>query len=132
MLTNETATTLSRGGTLFGSVASSDTEAVVVGANAIPRLSGEPGAALAQLALGQALLMKKDYPGALRAFLTIKVFYPSLTLLQPAALMGAANAYLGLDDEKRALQAVIELQDNFARSPQAPDAKKMEKHLSKS
>jgi hypothetical protein len=132
VLTNETATTLSRGGTLFGSVASSDTEAVVVGANAIPRLSGEPGAALAQLALGQALLMKKDYPGALRAFLTIKVFYPSLTLLQPAALMGAANAYLGLDDEKRALQAVIELQDNFARSPQAPDAKKMEKHLSKS
>ena len=132
VLTNETATTLSRGGTLFGSVASSDTEAVVVGAEAIPRLSGEPGAALAQLALGQALLMKKDYPGALKAFLTIKVFYPSLTLLQPAALMGAANCYIGLDDDKRALQALIELQDNYPRSPQAGDAKKMEKNLSKS
>lgn len=123
---------LSRGGALFGPLASGDTEAVVVGAKSLPRLGGGQGAALAQLALGRALLLKKNDIGALRAFLTLKVFYPSVTLLQPAALYGAANAYLGLNDIKRAAQTLKDIQKNFPNSIQAPKAKKMESDLSKS
>lgn len=116
---------LSRAGTLFGPLASGDKEAVVVGAKALPRMGGEQGSALAQLALGQALLDKKDYAGALRAFLTIKIFYPSCTLLQPAALYGAANAYAGLKDKKHAIEALKDLLATYPSFPKAPDAKKM-------
>ena len=115
---------LSRAGTLFSSLASSDLEAVIVGAKALPRIGGDQGSALAQLALGRALMIKKDYPGALRAFLTIKVFYPSVALLQPSALMGAANAYLGLKDEKRAAQSFNEVIKEWPSSPLSVEAKK--------
>ena len=121
---------LSRAGTLFGPLASGDTEAVVVGAKPIPRIGGDQGSALAQLALGRALLLKKDYAGALRAFLTVKVFYPSAVLLQPAALMGAANAYLGLKDEKRAVQTLHDISELYPASSQAPEAKKIAAGLS--
>ena len=120
---------LSRAGTLFGPLASGDTEAVVVGAKSIPRIGGDQGSPLAQLALGRALLLKKDYAGALRAFLTIKVFYPSSVILQPAALMGAANAYLGLKDEKRAVQALRDISELYPASTQAPEAKKIAEGL---
>jgi len=116
---------LSRAGTLFGPLASGDKEAVVMGAKALPRMGGEQGSALAQLALGQALLDKKDYAGALRAFLTIKIFYPSSTLLQPAALYGAANAYAGLKDKKHAIEALKDLIATYPSFPKTPDAKKM-------
>jgi len=116
---------LSRAGTLFGPLSSGDKEAVVVGAKALPRMGGEQGSALAQLALGQALLEKKDYAGALRAFLTIKIFYPSCTLLQPAALYGAGNAYAGLKDKKHAIEALKDLIATYPSFPKTPDAKKM-------
>ncbi len=116
---------LSRAGTLYGPLSTGDKEAVVVGAKSLPRMGGELGSALAQLALGQALLEKKDYAGALRAFLTIKVFYPSVTLLQPAALYGAGNAYVGLKDKKRAIESFKEMTQTYPSFPQAPEAKKM-------
>ena len=75
--------------------------------------------------------MKKDYVGALRAFLTIKVFYPALVLLQPEALYGAANAYVGLKDTKRALQTLQEIQKSFPETLQASEAKKLESDISK-
>ena len=125
------ADSLSRGGTLFANLPSGDKEAVIVGAKAIPRIGGGQGSALAQLALGRTLLAKKDYPGALRAFLTIKVFYPSVTLLQPAALLGAAKAYVGLKDEKRAAEAIKDLSESYPSSPMVPDAKKLSETLSK-
>jgi tetratricopeptide (TPR) repeat protein len=120
------------GGTLFTPLSVGDTEAVLVGAKALPRIGSSQGAALAQLALGRALLVKKDYVGALRAFLTIKVFYPSLVLLQPEALYGAANAYVGLKDTKRALQTLQEIQKSFPETLQASEAKKLESDISKS
>ena len=124
------ADSLSRGGTLFVTLPSGDKEAVVVGAKAIPRIGGGQGSALAQLALGRTLLAKKDYPGALRAFLTIKVFYPSVTLLQPAALLGSAQAYVGLKDGKRAAEAVKDLSESYPSSPLLPEAKKLSETLS--
>ncbi len=124
--------TLSRGGTLFAALASSDTEAVSVGAKGLPRIGGDLGSALAQLALGRALYLKRDYQGALRAFLTIKIFYPSVALLQPPALMGSATSYVGLEDPKRALQAFTEVVSLWPDSPQAAEAKKRADILSHS
>jgi tetratricopeptide (TPR) repeat protein len=126
------ADTISRGGTLFEALKSNDTEAVVVGAAALPRIGGGTGSALAQLALGRALFLKKNYPGALRAFLTIKVFYPSCSLLQPAALMGAAKAYIALNDTKRAMQSLQDIISLWPASPQVPEAKKRLEILSHS
>ena len=125
------ADSLSRGGTLFANLPSGDKEAVVVGAKALPRIGGGQGSALAQLALGRTLLAKKDYPGALRAFLTIKVFYPSVSLLQPAALLGAAQAYVWMKDEKRAAEAIKDLSESYPSSPLVPEAKKMAETFSK-
>ena len=118
------AESLCRGGTLFASLFSSDLEAVIVGAKSLPAIGGDQGSALAQLALGRALALKKDYAGALRAFLTIKIFYPSVNLLQPAAMLGAANSYIGLADPKRALQTFNAIVENWPDSPQVSEAKK--------
>ena len=123
-LKNPSMESLSRAGALFTPLSSSDLEAVLVGAKALPRLGGDQGSALAQVVLGKALLQKKDFQGALRAFLTIKVFYPSLSLLQPPALAGAAEAYQGLKDDKRAAQSYDDIVKNWPDSPQAPLAKK--------
>lgn len=118
------AESLSRGGALFAPLASLDFQAVAVGVTGLPRLGGDQGSALAQLALGKALLLKKDYLAALKAFLTIKVFYPSTALLQPAALMGAADSYLGLKDQKHAAQSFGDIVRDWPDSAQAPEAKK--------
>ena len=121
---NPSMDSLARAGTLFAPLSSSDLTAVLVGAKALPRLGGDQASALAQLALGKALLKKKDFPGALRAFLTIKVFSPSLGILQAPSLDGAAEAYLGLKDEKRAMHSYEDIVQNWPESPQAPEAKK--------
>ena len=127
---NPAMESLSRAGTLFSPLKSSDLQAVLVGANALPRIGGDQGSALAQLVLGKALLQKKDFPAALRAFLTIKVFYPSLSMLQAPALAGAAEAYAGLKDEKRVAQSYDDIVKNWPDSPQAAMAKKKVEILS--
>ena len=124
-INNPSSESLARGGALFVPLASGDTAAVVVGAKALPAIGGDAGSALAQLALGRALLAKNDFPGAIRAFLTIKVFYPSPAMLQPAALLGAVKAYQGLKDDKRAARTLNEIVENYPASPQATEAKKM-------
>jgi len=127
---NPSMESLSRAGALYTPLTSSDLQAVLVGAKALPRQGGDQGSALAQLVLGKTLIQKKDFPAALRAFLTIKVFYPSLGLLQPPALAGAAEAYQGLKDEKRAAQSYDDIVKNWPDSPQAPVAKKKSEILS--
>jgi len=126
------ASSLARGGTLFGPLAAGDTAAVLLVANNMARIGGGDGSALAQLALGRALLLKKEYTGALRAFLTVKVFYPSVRLLQPAVLLGASSAYIGINDNKRAIQSLREITDDYPDSFQVPEAKKRTDELSKS
>jgi hypothetical protein len=115
---------LSRAGTLFSPLFSGDYSAVLVGAKALPGLGGDQGSALAQLALGRALLGKKDFPGALRAFLTISVFYPSVSLLQGPALAGAAESYTGLKDMKRSAQCYADIIKEWPDCPQYTEAKK--------
>jgi len=118
------ADSLSRAGALFAPLGSSDIQAVIVGAKGFTRVGGDQGSALAQVALGRALLSKKDWLGALRAFLTVRVFYPSVALLQPPALSGASDAYIGLKDTKRAAQTLNDLAADWPDSPLAAVAKK--------
>jgi tetratricopeptide (TPR) repeat protein len=127
---NPISESLARAGALFAPLSTSDLAAVLVGAKALTKLGGDQGSALAQLALGKALLQKKDFAAALRSFLTIKVFYPSLGLLQAPALAGAAEAYQGLKDEKRAAQSYDDIVKNWPDSPQVPVAKKKAEILS--
>ncbi len=127
---SSSAESLSKAGTLFAPLATSDLTTVALEAKALPRLGGDQSSPLAQLALGKALLQKKDYPAALRAFLTIKVFYPSVALLQPPALAGAAEAYVGLKDEKRAAQSYADIVRDWPDSTQASVAKKKAEILS--
>jgi tetratricopeptide (TPR) repeat protein len=116
------AESLSKGGALFGQLQQG--ESVISGAKALPRTGGEQGSALAQLALGKVLLRKNDYTGALRAFLTVPVFYPSCSLLQAPALQGAAEAYLGLKDNRRAAEAYGRIVSDWPASPLATEAAK--------
>ena len=118
-------------GILFRSLADSKIKAVELGVQALPRLGGDESSALAQLALGKALFFKKDYVASLKAFLTIKVFYPSATLLQPSALMGAGNCLIALKDEKHARQEFNELIDNWPDSIEVPEAKNKADAISK-
>jgi hypothetical protein len=126
LLKTPEADSLARGGTLYSSLISGDSQAVIVGARALPTVGGTIGSPLAQLALGRVLLAKKDYKGAIRAFLAIKVFYPAAALLQPAALAGAAQCYTGMKDEKRASSTHSEITTDWPLSPQAAasDSKK--------
>jgi hypothetical protein len=116
------AESLSKGGALFGQLQQG--EAVISGAKGLPRTGGEQGSALAQLALGKVLLKRNDYPGALRAFLTVSVFYPSCSLLQAPALQGAAEAYLGMKDNRRAAETYGRIVSDWPGSPQAAEAGK--------
>jgi hypothetical protein len=118
------AESLAKAGTLFGPLATGDIQAVIVGSAGFPKSGGDQGFALSRLALGRALLSKKDYPGALRSFLCVKVFHPSLALLQPPVLQGASDAYLGMGDKKRAAQSLADLAEDWPASPLAGSAKK--------
>jgi hypothetical protein len=121
---------LAGAGALFGILSSRNPDAVIAAATPLTKSEGEAGA-LAQIALGRAFLLKKDYQGALRAFLGVRVFHPSLALLQPPALSGAADAYIGLKDEKRAILSLREIHLEYPDSPLAPGAKKREEGLPK-
>jgi hypothetical protein len=129
-LNNPALDSLVKAGSLFGPLATGDVQAVTVGAAGLSKASGDQGVALSRIALGRALLAKKDYPGALRAFLSVKVFHPSLALLQPPALQGASDAYLGMGDRKRAVQTLTDLSSEWPASPLAVPAKKKAEGLS--
>jgi hypothetical protein len=122
---------IARAGALYGPLGTSDIQAVIVGAKGFARVGGNQGSALAQLALGRALLSKKDWLGSLRAFLTVKVFYPSVALLQPPALYGSSDAYNGLKDTKRAAQTLSDLAADWPDSPLAALAKKRAEGLAR-
>lgn len=123
-------TPVAAAGALFGALGSRNPDAVIASAIPLSKDQGESGA-LAHLALGRAFLLKKDYNAALRAFLAVRVFHPSLALLQPPALSGAADAYVGLKDQKRAILSLREIHQDYPDSPLAPGAKKREEGLPK-
>ena len=77
----------------------------------------------AWLTVGSAHLALHDFKDALIAFLHIPVYSPDRALLMPPALLGSANAYLGLDDGQRAQGALKELVAAYPNTPEAAEAR---------
>lgn len=77
----------------------------------------------AWIIVGQVELARKDYRAALLAFLRVPVFYPEAQIAMPAALLGAARAYEGIEDFQRSKDTLDELARSFAASPEANDSK---------
>jgi tetratricopeptide (TPR) repeat protein len=69
--------------------------------------------------IGDSELGLKNYQAALLAYLHVPVFYPEERAWLPAALLGSARAYEGLEDFIRARSSIEELQKTFTSSPQA-------------
>lgn len=62
------------------------------------------------------------YEQALLSYTRVAALYPSQRGYLPQATIGAARAHLGLDDFARAKQAIKELKDEFASTPEAAGA----------
>ncbi len=75
------------------------------------------------LTAGQARLALRDYRAALLAFLHVPVYTPDRAPLMAPALLGCANAYVGLDDGQRAQTTLKELIAAYPGSPEAARAK---------
>jgi tetratricopeptide (TPR) repeat protein len=72
---------------------------------------------------GDALFARKDYDGALLAYLRVPVFYPEQAGAMPGALLGSARAFEGLADYEHASAQLAELTKKYAGSPEAIEAR---------
>lgn len=79
--------------------------------------------AVAWLNKGVILAERKDWDGALLAYLHVPVFYPEQKLLMPQALLGSARAFVGMEDLPDAERTYNELIASFPASPEAATAK---------
>ncbi len=70
-------------------------------------------AGVAWLELGAAALETREWKAALRAFLSVGVFAPAQRLLQPAALLGAIRAFVGMEDFNSAKSLLEELRTEY-------------------
>jgi TolA-binding protein len=68
---------------------------------------------------GNILLAKKEWDGALLAFLRVPVLYRQEKLFMPPALLGSARAYRRLDDIDRAKKSLQDLISAFPKSAEA-------------
>ena len=68
---------------------------------------------------GNILLAKKEWDGALLAFLRVPVLYRQEKLFLPPALLGSARAYRRLDDIDRAKKSLQDLISAFPKSAEA-------------
>ena len=81
------------------------------------------------VALGDVLKKKGEvdkaairYEEALLSYLRVPALYPSQKMYLPQALLGAARAYLGIEDFKRARVSIKELKENFAATTESKEA----------
>ena len=79
--------------------------------------------AAAAVTKGQCHLALKQWEAALLAFLQIPVFHPDARLLQPPSLLGAGQAFFGIEDYKRARASFEELIKTFGATPEAATAR---------
>lgn len=75
------------------------------------------------LTVGTARLALRDYKEALLAFLHVPVYTPDRTLLMSRALLGSAEALIGLDDAPRAQAALKKLLADYPNSAEAATAR---------
>ncbi len=91
----------------------------------LARDEAAPPAALAPVWVdqGTAWLGRRDYKAALLAYLRVPVYAPERTRFMPAALLGSARAYLGLDDKPRAEGALNQLLSAYPSAAEAAEAR---------
>ena len=91
-----------------------------------------PASALAPawLQVGAAHLARREFKPALLAYLHIPVYTPERARLMPAALLGSARAYLGLEDKQRAEVALNELLTAYPTTAEAAEARQQLPKLS--
>jgi TolA-binding protein len=68
---------------------------------------------------GNLLMARKEWDGALLAYLHVPVFYRDERLHMPPALLGSARAYRRLDDNVRAKRSLNDLIAAFPKSAEA-------------
>jgi tetratricopeptide (TPR) repeat protein len=72
---------------------------------------------------GDALLALEQYDAALLAYLRVPTLYSDQETVLPASLLGAAEAYLGLEDKTHAVAVLKKLIRGNPASPEAAKAK---------
>ncbi len=85
--------------------------------------TGDATLATAAVTKGLCLLDRKDWEGALLAFLEVPVFHPDQKILIVPSMLGAGRSYFGIEDFKRAKDTLNELIKSFPNSPEAEQAK---------
>lgn len=80
---------------------------------------------------GDALLAQRTYDDAVLAYLHVPVFYEEEKLWMPAALLGSAQAFRGLEDLDRTKKSLHDLTAQFPKSAQAETARVELKKLPK-
>ncbi len=84
---------------------------------------GDATLATASVTKGLCLLDRKDWEGALLAFLAVPVFHPDQKILLVPSMLGAGRSYFGIEDFKRAKDTLNELIKSYPSSPEAQQAK---------
>lgn len=79
-------------------------------------------AAIAWIELGHAALEEKNWPAAVRSFLSVEVFASAWRLLLPEALLGAVRACVSNGQQPQAAVFAQDLRNEYASSPQAARA----------
>ena len=85
--------------------------------------TGNATLATASVTKGLCLLDRKDWEGALLAFLAVPVFHPEQKILMGPSMLGSGRSYFGMEDFKRAKETLNELITSLPNSPEAEQAK---------
>ena len=80
-------------------------------------------AAIAWIELGYSALEARDWPAAIRAFASVRLFSQNWRLLQPAALLGAIEACRGHGSSEQTAPFMTDLESEYPETPQARIAK---------
>ena len=88
--------------------------------------SADPGSmAFIQLILGQVELSRKDYTTALDHYLYNRIMNPQLHEEAAQGLLGAAQAFLGLEKPRDAVRMLQDLLNDYPKSSVAAEAEKL-------
>lgn len=98
-------------------------EALELSNSVLKAASGHATLATAAVTRGLCLLDRKDWEGALLAFLEVPVLHPDQKILKVPSMLGAGRSYFGIEDFKRAKDTLNELIKLFPNSPEAEQAK---------
>ncbi len=85
--------------------------------------SGDATLATAAVTKGLCMLDRKNWEGALLAFLEVPVFHPDQKIFMGPSMLGAGRSYFGIEDFQRAKDTLNELIKTFPKSPEAEQAK---------